>query len=63
MNDIIINIDSFKQQIAYSISNANLPAEVMKMILVEYVQVLAQASTTQLAQAKSKEEDENGTAN
>lgn len=57
MNELIINIENFKQQLAYSISNSNLPAEVMRMILQEYLQILAQASATQLAQAKAVKED------
>lgn len=64
MNELILSIENFKQQLAYSINNAKLPAEVIKMVLSEYLQILAQASATQLAQAKAtKEEDDNGTAN
>ena len=59
MNELLINIETFKQQLAYSISNSKLPAEIMKMIMEEYLQILVQASNQQLNQAKeSMKKDE-----
>lgn len=66
MNELLINIETFKQQLAYSISNSKLPAEIMKMIMSEYLQVLVQASNQQLVQAKEsmkKEEKKDESTN
>ena len=66
MNELLINIETFKQQLTYSISNSKLPAEIMKMIMSEYLQVLVQASNQQLVQAKEsmkKEEKKDESTN
>lgn len=63
MNDkeLILNIEKFKQQLAYSINNSQLPAEVCKYILNDFIVVLNQMAQQQLINATKPEEvDNNG---
>jgi len=61
MNELILKIDDFKQQIAYSINNSQLPAEITRWILQDFVNVLNTAAQAQLVAAKqvNEKEDEN----
>lgn len=63
MNELILKIDDFKQQIAYSINNSQLPAEITRWILQDFVNVLNTAAQAQLVAAKQvndKEDEDNG---
>lgn len=65
MNEMILKMEAFKQQIAYSLNNSELPAEIMRYILRDFDAILLQLSQQQLAQAQNpepKEDDNDGNA-
>lgn len=66
MNELLINIENFKKQIAYDLNNSKLPAEIMRYVLQDFVNVCNQLAQAQLAQAQqtpTKEDENNGNSN
>lgn len=58
MKELILEIEQFKQQIAYSINNSRLPADIQQYILNDFVSALRQQAQVQLYEAKNAEETE-----
>ena len=57
MNELVLKINSFKEKIAQQINTSELPADVMKYILQEYVAALTSLSMQQLYMAQKEKED------
>lgn len=56
MNEYILNINKFKEDIANIINKSKLPADVMKYVLQEYVGALSSLAMQQLYNAQKEEE-------
>lgn len=54
MNNLILEINAFKQQIAYSINCSPLPADIKKYIFQDFVIALGQLASQELAEAEKQ---------
>lgn len=57
MNNIVIEINNFKEKIAKVINETKLPADIMKYVLQDYVNALTSLAMQQLYMAQKEKED------
>ena len=57
MNNIVIELNEFKQKIANIINDTKLPADIMKYVLQDYVNALTSLAMQQLYNAQQEVEN------